>query len=92
MTDAKEAVAGVHKSGNFDPIVPFYDFVAENKLTILPPEEKAKPVGDKYAGMKVCFTGVTSTPSRIFLFASRMTLAIESPKPSMRTISSNVVP
>mgnify|MGYP007025186849 CR=1 FL=1 len=30
--------------------------VAENKLTILPPEEKAKPVGDKYAGMKVCFT------------------------------------
>lgn len=39
-------------------IVPFYDFVAENKLTILPPEEKAKPVGDKYAGMKVCFTGV----------------------------------
>lgn len=39
-------------------IVPFYDFVAENKLTILPPEEKVKPVGDKYAGMKVCFTGV----------------------------------
>lgn len=39
-------------------IVPFYDFIAENKLTILPPEEKAKPVGNKYAGMKVCFTGV----------------------------------
>lgn len=39
-------------------IVPFYDFIAENKLKILPPEEKPKPVGDKYLGMKVCFTGI----------------------------------
>lgn len=39
-------------------IVPFYDFIAKNKLKILPPEEKPKPVGDKYLGMKVCFTGI----------------------------------
>lgn len=39
-------------------IAPFFDFVAENKLTILPMEHTAKPVGDKYAGMKVCFTGI----------------------------------
>lgn len=39
-------------------IVPFYDFVARNRLQILPMEEPKKPTGDKYAGMKVCFTGV----------------------------------
>jgi len=39
-------------------IVPFYDFVAQNRLKILPMEEPQKPTGDKYAGMKVCFTGV----------------------------------
>lgn len=39
-------------------ITPFYDFVARNRLKILPMEEPKKPTGDKYAGMKVCFTGV----------------------------------
>lgn len=39
-------------------ICPFYDFVAINKLKILPLEAPVKPIGDKYAGMKVCFTGV----------------------------------
>lgn len=39
-------------------LTPFYNFVASNKLKFLPMEEPPKPVGDKYAGMKVCFTGV----------------------------------
>lgn len=39
-------------------ITPFYDFVARNRLKILPMEEPKKPTGNKYAGMKVCFTGV----------------------------------
>lgn len=39
-------------------IVPFYDFVARNRLKILPMEEPKGPTGDKYAGMKVCFTGI----------------------------------
>lgn len=39
-------------------IVPFYDFVARNKLKILPMEEPKKATGNKYAGMKICFTGV----------------------------------
>lgn len=39
-------------------ITPFYKFVAENKLTILPMEEKPQVTGDKYSGMKVCFTGI----------------------------------
>jgi NAD-dependent DNA ligase len=39
-------------------IVPFYDFIATNKLVMLPMEEPAKPIGDKYQGFKVCFTGV----------------------------------
>lgn len=39
-------------------VAPFYHFVATNKLKILPMEEPIKPIGDKYAGMKVCFTGV----------------------------------
>ena len=39
-------------------IAPFYKFVALNKLKILPMEETTKPTGDKYAGMKICFTGI----------------------------------
>lgn len=39
-------------------IAPFYDFIARNRLKILPMEEPKKPTGNKYAGMKVCFTGV----------------------------------
>lgn len=39
-------------------LIPFYNFVATNKLKFLPMEEPVKPVGDKYAGMKVCFTGI----------------------------------
>ena len=39
-------------------IAPFYEFVAKNRLKILPMEETIKPIGVKYAGMKVCFTGV----------------------------------
>lgn len=42
----------------FKGIAPFYEFVALNKLKILPMEEKTKPIGDKYTGMKICFTGV----------------------------------
>lgn len=37
---------------------PFYDFVAINKLKILPMDEPTKVVGNKYAGMKICFTGI----------------------------------
>lgn len=36
----------------------FYNFVATNKLKILPMEEEIPQVGDKYIGMKVCFTGI----------------------------------
>lgn len=36
----------------------FYDFVAVNKLKILPMEVAVKTVGNKCAGMKVCFTGI----------------------------------
>lgn len=39
-------------------LTPFYNFVAANKLKFLPMEEPIKPVGNKYAGMKVCFTGI----------------------------------
>ena len=39
-------------------IKPFYKFVAENELTILPPKNAATVTGNKYTGMKVCFTGV----------------------------------
>lgn len=39
-------------------IVPFYDFIAKNNLKMLPMEEAPKATGDKYAGMKVCFTGI----------------------------------
>lgn len=39
-------------------IVPFYNFVARNRLKILPMAEPKKPTGNKYTGMKVCFTGV----------------------------------
>lgn len=39
-------------------LMPFYEFVAVNKLTILPLEEPVKLVGHKYSGMKVCFTGI----------------------------------
>ena len=37
---------------------PFYDFVAQNKLKVLPMSTPIKAIGDKYAGMKVCFTGI----------------------------------
>lgn len=39
-------------------IVPFYDFIAENNLKLLPMEEAPSAIGNKYAGMKVCFTGI----------------------------------
>lgn len=39
-------------------VTPFYEFVATNQLKILPMEEKLAPIGNKYSGMKVCFTGV----------------------------------
>lgn len=42
----------------FKGIAPFYEFVALNKLKILPMEEEPKPIGNKYTGMKICFTGV----------------------------------
>lgn len=39
-------------------IEPFYDFVARNKLKIQPMQKEAKPIGNKYTGMKVCFSGI----------------------------------
>ena len=39
-------------------LTPFYNFVATNKLKIIPMEEPVKPTGNKYTGMKVCFTGI----------------------------------
>lgn len=42
----------------FKGVVPFYEFVAQNKLKILPMTETTKPTGNKYAGMRICFTGV----------------------------------
>lgn len=42
----------------FKGIAPFYEFVALNKLKILPMEEEPKPIGNKYTGMRICFTGV----------------------------------
>ncbi len=39
-------------------ITPFYEFVSQNKLKILPMEEPKQATGDKYAGMKVCFSGI----------------------------------
>lgn len=42
----------------YDGVLKFYKFIADNKLTVLPMAEKPKPTGDKYIGMKVCFTGV----------------------------------
>lgn len=39
-------------------IRPFYDFVAENMLTILMPQKTQKPTSNKYARVNVCFTGI----------------------------------
>ena len=50
-------------------IVPFYDFIAENKLKLLPMEEAPKAIGDKYAGMKVCFTGVRDKELEVEIIA-----------------------
>lgn len=42
----------------YNGIVPFYNFVAQNKLKILPMKEDEKPIGDKYSGMRICFSGI----------------------------------
>lgn len=42
----------------YNGINPFYRFIAENKLSILPLAEKPKTTSDKYVGFKVCFTGI----------------------------------
>lgn len=39
-------------------IIPFYDFVARNGLTILPMDETPKATGSLCSGLKVCFTGI----------------------------------
>ena len=39
-------------------IIPFYDFVAESGLEILPMEEETEATGDSCKGFKICFTGV----------------------------------
>lgn len=39
-------------------IRPFYEFIAANRLTVLSPKEDAKPTSDKYAGVRVCFSGI----------------------------------
>ena len=42
-------------------IYPFYTFVAQNRLVILPMANSKKATNDKYSGFKVCFTGVRDT-------------------------------
>lgn len=42
----------------YSGIVPFYNFVAQNKLKVLPMKEDEKPIGDKYSGMRICFSGI----------------------------------
>lgn len=42
-------------------IYPFYTFVAQNRLIILPMANSKKATNDKYSGFKVCFTGVRDT-------------------------------
>lgn len=42
----------------FRGIQKFYDFIAANRLVVLPREKPAQPIGTKYQGMKVCFTGI----------------------------------
>ena len=39
-------------------VEPFYQFIAQNGLTVIPMQEKLEPVGTRFSGMKVCFTGV----------------------------------
>lgn len=39
-------------------IEPFYKFCLDNDLTTLPMQQEVEVVGDKYAGYKVCFSGV----------------------------------
>lgn len=41
-------------------LIPFYDFIAKNHLTILPFEKQSK-TGDLCSGLKVCFTGIRDT-------------------------------
>lgn len=50
-------------------LTPFYNFVATNKLKFLSMEEPVKPVGDKYAGMKVCFTGIRDKELELAIIA-----------------------
>ena len=39
-------------------VIPFYEFVAQNQLKILPMEEAKEVVDTKCSGLKVCFTGI----------------------------------
>lgn len=39
-------------------LIPFYDFLAENGLKVLPMKEEIKATGSSCAGFKVCFTGI----------------------------------
>lgn len=39
-------------------VAPFYDFVSRNRLKILPMKESVKPTGNKYDGMRICFSGI----------------------------------
>lgn len=39
-------------------IRPFYQFVAENALQILLPQSSPEPTSNKYADVRVCFTGI----------------------------------
>ncbi len=48
-------------------IVPFYHFVAENELQILPMLEEPKPTGNSLTGIKVCFTGVRDSQLETFI-------------------------
>ena len=39
-------------------VTPFYNFIASNKLKILPMNTTPTLIGDKYKGFKICFSGV----------------------------------
>lgn len=56
----EDDLAGLNKTlrSFFRGIQPFYDFIAKNRLIVLPRHKPMLPTGTKYKNMKVCFTDV----------------------------------
>lgn len=48
-------------------IIPFYEFIAQNQLKILPMEEAIEVTGTVCSGLKVCFTGVRDSSLEEFI-------------------------